>query len=179
MSAVTLARIAIPLIIGGAIGYALRDHEAEEVQEAREHKAAKQVNLRQKLYDHGRDLIDNRERYSKEGGSLSDYLKQTYLGLYCIGRTGAVLQDTVIDALALELAHVHKLHRKRKDAAISEWYQSVGVNNPHKIADLLADCREVAALGVDTRYIARALGEHHMIDVGNIAEATLDLVRVK
>lgn len=158
MSALVLARMAIPLIIGAAIGYAVRDAEADDSETAPQKPV---VNIRQKLKERGETLLAERTTFAKEGSrDIEAYLKQTYLGLFYIGRAGRQLKPDAVEALAGELQHLHHLHKPRKDKALVGWYETVGIGHEETLAALLSSSKVVTDQNLDPRYIAYALGVH-------------------
>lgn len=95
-----------------------------------------------------------------KGASVSDHLKNQYLGLYSIGRSGRSLSAEAVDSLVPHLLHFHHQVNADRDSKLIDWYTTVGVDKPKgSLQKLLAKCPEVLALGVDARYIAHALGQ--------------------
>jgi len=152
-------RFIVPVIIGAAIGYATRDQEAEEEAQARPSQSELDAAaLQKRMFARGSALLKSRKATAKDS-SRSTYIKQTYLGLYCIGRAGGKLKADYAESLARELQHLHTQQRPRKDKPLAAWYQTLGVSNQDSLAELLAKCTEVKQLGVDSRYIAYAFGQ--------------------
>jgi hypothetical protein len=178
-----IARILIPVVIaaaGAAVGYAARDIEADEEVKNRAYPLdLEHQRLSKKLRERASQLL--RERKTKESvqKNRSAYLKQMYLGVYYIGRTGGKLAGTYAEALANELMQIHSQHRPKKDREIVNWYQTVGVSKEKTLAELLADCSEIKKLGVDPRYIAYAFGENHPnLEFGNLLDDMVDSIKV-
>lgn len=155
MSAATLVRIALPLIMGIALGFKLRD-EADQPTEQPSGPMLTEAELKQRLRAAGADIIRS-DPGAEDSSDIAAYLSRLYLGLYYIGRTGGRLKGPALDSMALKLQHLHHQHKPKRDKHLVAWYKTVGVSSQHSLAALLGDCPLTRRF--DTRYIASALGE--------------------
>lgn len=108
----------------------------------------------------GREILA--KKYADE--SLSDFLRQTYLGLFLIGRGGEQLNQDEVKPVAAAIQQFHSHLDRDDDLMIVEWLETMGVSKKHPLFLLLRKCPEIADLGVSTKYIAYALGERVKID---------------
>jgi len=163
-----VATFALPLIVGAIAGYAIRDREEEQ-------KPAPQPvtnKLLQDIRKAGYQIVMD-ETSPDETVDLGTYISNLYRGLYMLGRTRVRLPGHVQESVAAKLQHLHHQHKKRRDRHIVTWYETIGVGNQDKLADLLAECPESKRF--DTRYIAYTMGE----DVANIKFPPLEQELVK
>lgn len=114
--------------------------------------------LQRELIDVGTKRLTSRTQPTSKA-EMSQYVSNTYSGLYCLGRAGATLKGAMIEPYTRDLARMHHLLRPKADAKLVEWYQLGGAGQSASLVELLAKCPEVKRLGVDPRYIAHALGE--------------------
>ncbi len=122
----------------------------EEVQKA----------LQKHLYTMGLHTLNDT---NVEGISTpAQFLCRKYTGLFYIGRSGHQLMPEEIDGmLAATILHLHEQIGTDVQQPLIAWWRNIGVSVPG--ADLikrLQECPEVAALGVDVRYIAYALHQN-------------------
>lgn len=152
-----LARVAIPAITAFALGYVLRNEEAEAEKVAGPDKfiLAESV-ARQALYKRGKALL-NELSTNRQQQDISEFLSDTYLALYCIGRSETQLSVSYIAELSLRLAHIHAQCRARGSKQIALWHQTSGTGEEDDLAVLLRNFTPVRKLELDTRYMAYAL----------------------
>jgi hypothetical protein len=110
----------------------------------------------------GRELL---ERNHVPEQTLNDFLRQKYLGLYLIGRSGEQIPDNRREVIAADLRHFHHQLDRHTDWAAVGWYETLGVSQTIPLSKLLKACPEVIDLQVEPRYIAFALGEDIEIDI--------------
>lgn len=83
-------------------------------------------------------------REQKGRGSLHEFLKSRYDGLYLLGRAEHQLDGDELDALSTNLAHWHKLCHQvtghDSDRALSEWYSTSGQSRTIPLVRLLDNC---------------------------------------
>lgn len=155
MTVATIARFAIPLILGLALGARLRDELEDEEPEVTE-PVLKESDLAQRIRAEGIRIIHSDQIPDAET-NIGAYLEGFYRGLYLIGRTGAQLKGQTQESIARKLQHLHHQHKPKRDKKLVAWYQTVGVSDENRLADLLA--ANPHAQRYDTRYIAHAMGE--------------------
>lgn len=160
MSAIILARLLALGAVAGATFIAGYAAGQDETDNDAKRKVTLDEALQLRLANLGRALLrDRKDLAASSQVDLRGYLKQTYRGLYCIGRSAHKLPGDSAASYADELAHLHLQLRPRKDAAIVQWYRTSGNGTGDSLVELLRNCPEVKQLGVDPRYIAFALGE--------------------
>jgi hypothetical protein len=91
--------------------------------------------------------------------SLSEHLKQQYLALYLIGRSGEKLNQSEIESICKDLHHFHKQLDRESDWGPAAWYETVGTSHEIPLSHRLSLNPEIKELRVDDGYIAFALGE--------------------
>ncbi len=91
--------------------------------------------------------------------TLNEYLRQQYLGLYVIGRSGERLKDSEIESLCKDLHHFHRQLDREEDWGPAAWYETIGTSHAIPLSHRLGRCPEIMDLQVDDGYIAHALGE--------------------
>lgn len=96
-----------------------------------------------------------------ENQPLQEFLKQKYLGLHLIGRTGGRVPGNKVDALATELGHFHQqcfaVTGHDTDRALVEWYETVGVGKRIPLAEILGRSPAVDNSFNGHLYIASAI----------------------
>lgn len=168
---VPFARFAVPLMFGAFLGYAFRDHEAEEEALKRAKMPDNEKKLRDRLRQKGRQALYSWDDESLREEGLGAYLTYVYKALWQVGRSGTRLKDDYADRVALRLGHIHTLYRPRKDKPIADWMKDRGYNNEHNLSTLLSECKEIKELGIDPRYIGFALGEDYEdLSFGGLAD---------
>lgn len=95
----------------------------------------------------------------KSKKKLRAHMQDYYRGLYLIGLGGEPLTGKDRDSFASDLLQFHNHLGRPEDAALIDWYQTVGTSKRMKLSQLLHACPEATELEIDLRYIAFAMGE--------------------
>lgn len=109
---------------------------------------------RRHLYQRGTRIF-NREQAGAAGPKST--LKSLYEALWCIGRSGFQVHENEKAEAMETLMTLHMNARPKADRPIVHWYAGDTRDEVH-LSELLANCPEVRALGLDPRFIAAAFG---------------------